>query len=455
MKEKIKEYLENNLDNIISDLKGLMQINSVCTEAVSDMPYGEGSAKALDYIRQLSDRMGLKTRTFQNYVVTADYGEPENDVALGILAHVDVVPEGDGWTYPCFDLTIDNGRAYGRGAIDDKGPAVAVLYAVKALDALGIKLKKNVRYIFGGGEEIGCNDIEYYQEQEALPDMLLTPDGEFPIVNAEKGIVQAFATKTLMPSKLIELKCIGAVNAVPAKATARITGFLMDDVLNAIGLMTYPTEFKLEQDNGDIIITSIGKAAHGSRPQLGMNALTALLGLLSELEIDEAKELCSLFAYNEYNGKSLGIDFSDEASGELTLALTVCDIEKSQAKIGLDTRFPISKTFAEVSEPITRKLEEIGYTITDTHGMEAHYVDENSEFISAVKRAYRQVFGEEAKCVCETGATYVHNTLSGVAFGPEMSGENNGMHSANESISLDRLVQLAQVYAQAIIEICG
>lgn len=455
MKEKIKEYLENNLENIVSDLKGLMQINSVCSDPLPGMPYGEGSAKALDYIRQLSEKLGLKTRTFQNYAVTADYGKEDNEIALGILAHVDVVPEGDGWTYPCFDLTIDNGRAYGRGAIDDKGPAVASLYAVKALSELGVELKKNVRYIFGGGEEIGCNDIEYYQEQEALPDMLLTPDGEFPIVNAEKGIVQVFAQKDIAPSKLKALKCLGAVNAVPAKATAKVSGFLMDDVLEAIGKMTYPTEFKLEQDGGDIVITSIGKAAHGSRPQLGMNALTALLGLLSALEIETASELCTLFAYDEYNGKSFGVNFSDEVSGELTLALTVCDIDNNHIKIGLDSRFPISKTYDDVSKPVFAKLEALGFVIYDSHGMEAHYVDENSEFISAVKRAYKEIIGEEAKCICETGATYVHNTPSGVAFGPEMSGENNGMHSANESIALDRLVLLAQVYAQAIIEICG
>lgn len=455
MKKKIEEYLNSNLDNIVSDLKGLMQINSVCSEPMPGMPYGEGSAKALEYIKQLSERLGLKTRTFQNYAVTADYGTPDKEVALGILAHVDVVPEGDGWTYPSFDLTIDNGRAYGRGAIDDKGPAVASLYAVKALNDLGIELKKNVRYIFGGGEEIGCNDIEYYQEQEALPDMLLTPDGEFPIVNAEKGIVQVFAQKDIASSKLKELKCLGAVNAVPAKATARITGFLMDDVLEAIEKMTYPTEFKLQQDNGDIVITSIGKAAHGSRPHLGMNALTALLGLLNALDIEIATELCTLFAYDEYNGKSFGVDFSDEVSGELSLALTVCDLENNHIKIGLDSRFPISKTYDDVSKPIIAKLEAIGFEIYDSHGMEAHYVDENSEFISAVKRAYKEIIGEEAKCICETGATYVHNTPSGVAFGPEMSGENNGMHSANESIALDRLVLLARVYAQAIIEICG
>ncbi len=455
MKEKIKNYLNENLGNMISDLKGLMQIDSVCSEPKRGMPYGEGSAKALDYIKTLSESIGLKTKNFQNYVVTADYGDSENEVALGILAHVDVVPQGDGWTYPCFDLTIDGDRAYGRGAIDDKGPAIASLYAIKSIDAMGVKLSKNVRYIFGGGEEIGCNDIEYYQQQEALPDMLLTPDGEFPIVNAEKGMVHIFAEKVLAPSKLRELKCIGAVNAIPAKATAKISGFLMDDVLEAIEKITYPTEFKLEQAGGEIVITSIGKAAHGSRPHLGMNALTALLGLLSVLEIEEATELCTLFNYSEYNGKSFGVDFSDEVSGELSLALTVCDIENGNAKIGIDSRFPISKKFAEVSEPICCHLNAIGYEITENDGMEAHYVDENSEFISAVKRAYKEIIGDDAKCICETGATYVHNTPYGVAFGPEMSGEDNGMHSANESIAIERLILLARVYAQAIIEICG
>lgn len=455
MIEKINKYLNDNIDNMISDLKGIMQINSVCTDPVPGMPYGEGSANALEYIKKLSEGFGLKTRNFQNYVVTADYGDSDKEVALGILAHVDVVPAGEGWTYEPFDLTVNDGRVYGRGAIDDKGPAVAVLYAVKALNDLGIELKKNVRFIFGGGEEIGCNDIEYYQEQEALPEMLLTPDGEFPIVNAEKGIVQLMFKKKIESDKLIGISCPGAVNAIPAKATATVKGFTIDHILSAIESMPYRTEFKLEQNDGCVVITSAGKSAHGSRPQNGMNALTALLRLLSELGIDDATSLCTVFAYDEYNGKSFGVNFSDEVSGEVSLALTVCNTIDGELEFGLDSRFPVSKKAADISEPVTAKLNELGYEITKTSTMEAHYVDENSDFISSVKKAYEVIVGEKAECICETGATYVHNTPCGVAFGAEMLGEDNGMHCADESIAIDRLILLARVYAQAIIEICG
>ncbi len=455
MKEQINKYLNENIDNMLDDLKGIMQIDSVCTEPIPGMPYGEGSAVALDYIKKLSEKFGLKTRNFQNYVVTADYGESEKDVALGILAHVDVVPAGEGWTYEPFDLTINDGRVYGRGAIDDKGPAVAALYAVKALSDLGIELKKNVRFIFGGGEEIGCNDIEYYQEQEALPEMLLTPDGEFPIVNAEKGIVQIFFKKKIESDKLINITCSGAVNAIPAKAVATVKGFAIDHILSAIENMPYRTEFSLEQNEGNVVITSAGKSAHGSKPQNGMNALTALLRLLSELDIEEATKLCTVFSYEEYNGKSFGVNFADDVSGEVSLALTVCNTNDGTLEFGLDSRFPVSKKASDIALPIVSKLSELGYEITKQNEMEAHYVDENSEFISSVKKAYEDIVGEKAFCICESGATYVHNTPTGIAFGAEMLGEDNGMHCADESIAIDRLVLLARVYAQAIIEICG
>lgn len=445
----ISEYIESHIDEMLQSLRGLMQVPSVAEINKDGLPFGQQSAEALRYIKKLSESFGLKTENFENYVVTADCGEGEP--VLGILAHVDVVPQGEGWTKPCFDMTRDGGLVYGRGAIDDKGPAVAALYAIKAINELNIPLSKSVRYIFGGGEELGCDDIVYYAEHAKLPQYIITPDGEFPIVNSEKGMIHAFAKKKRMPSKLIALSCRGAVNAIPAKASASVSGFAREELLGAIG----DRNISFENHDGSTVLTSVGKAAHGSRPEQGVNALTALLEVLKALGIPEAAELSELFPFRETNGKQFGVDFRDDVSGELTLALTVCEMTDTDIEIGVDCRFPISKKAEDVMSRVEPKLTSLGYEFTEKQSMEPHYVPENTPFIAALKRAYETVTGEEAVCICETGVTYAHSTEHGVAFGAQMHGEENNMHSADENISVELLKTIAKVYAQAIIELCS
>ena len=55
-----------------------------------------------------------------------------------------------------------DGKIYGRGTADDKGPAIAALYAMRAVKELGIPVKKNVRLILGTDEECGSSDIRHY-----------------------------------------------------------------------------------------------------------------------------------------------------------------------------------------------------------------------------------------------------------------------------------------------------
>lgn len=452
--KEISRYAEEHIGELLESLRGLMRIPSVAEKSDGECPFGKGSAEALGYIKQLAESFSLKTRGFSNYAVTADLGEGEPE--LGILAHVDVVAQGEGWTKPCFDLTVENGRAYGRGAIDDKGPAVAALYAVKAVAELGITLKSSVRCIFGGGEELGCEDIAYYSKCEALPEKVITPDGEFPIVNAEKGMLHLRAGASRSAGgRLVSLQSGSAVNAIPAKAVATLTNTSMDEILEAVSAAGTNAKFSLQQRGSCIEITALGKAAHGSRPNLGVNALTALLAALAKLDIAEAKELSGLFPYGQDGGEGFGLCMSDEMSGGLTFALTVCSIEGESINIGADCRFPVSGKLGEISGVVEERLRSAGFDIYENEGMEPHYVPENSSFIDSLKRAYESVTGERAECLCETGVTYAHSTEGGVAFGAEVRGEDNAMHSADESISLERLKMLVRVYAAAIIEICG
>lgn len=445
--KEISEYFDKNIDSVIASMKEIMSIDSSLSEPLEGKPFGEGSAKALQWGANFGKSLGMKVKNFDNYAISMDYGEGEP--VLGILSHLDVVPAGEGWSFLPFDCTVKDGVVYGRGAIDDKGPSVAVLYAVKCIKDLGLPLKKGFRVIFGGNEEGGCQDIEYYQEKEPFPPMVFTPDGSFPVLNCEKGMLHlTFQGEGSFDCDGIRLDKISGgtvINAVPGKTVCvcECGETLPESISDCTVKM---------RDNGFEII---GKSAHGSRPELGRNTVTALLAFLSDNGCETAKRLSNAFPHGEFNGKSAGLGFSDSVSGEMTCVLTQLGYESGKITGGIDIRFPIDKTLSEIEGIITKALEKAGMKVTSLDGMEPHYVPEDSEFVQALLRTYEKVKGEKGECIAEGGVTYVHNTPGGVAFGAEFPWENNNMHGPDEHISLETLKYNLNMYANAIMEICG
>ena len=149
LKEKVLDYK----DEVVKEIQNAVRVKSVKEAPLPGMPFGEGPAKALDHFMDLAKKLGFKAEKFDNYAMHIDMGEGEE--TLGILAHVDVVPEGDGWTYPPYSGTIADGKIFGRGTLDDKGPAIISLFAMKAIADSGIKLNKKIRMILGADEESG------------------------------------------------------------------------------------------------------------------------------------------------------------------------------------------------------------------------------------------------------------------------------------------------------------
>lgn len=456
-KSQISKYFDDHFDEILASLKEIMSIDSTFQTPKENMPFGEGSAKALKWGADFGQSLGMKVKNFDNYAVSMDF--KDGDPKLGILSHLDVVPASEGWHYPPFDCTVDGDNIYGRGAIDDKGPSVAVLYAVKCIKDLGIPIKENFRIIFGGNEEGGCQDIEYYEKQEKFPPMVFTPDGTFPILNCEKGMVHMnFSGKLNLCGKDdFEVKAVKGgtvINAIPDKAKCICRGISADELAKAFEKINTDGDIEIEDDE-EISFIITGKSAHGSRPERGENAVTALLKLLTYLGCKDAERLARLFPHGECNGKSAGLGFSDKVSGEMTCALTTLDFDGENLNGGIDVRFPIDKTLKEISDIITASLEKIDMHVTDIDGMEPHYVSEDSPLVKALLEVYRDVKGEEGECIAEGGITYVHNTEGGVAFGAEFPDEQNNMHGADEHISIKTFKYNLNMYANAIVKICG
>ncbi len=451
--DKIFFYIDSHAEEMIANLRRLVRIPSVMGETAEGAPFGEMPARALAEMLEMCSEAGLHIRNIDSYVGTADFYHANGTPDLGILCHLDVVPEGSGWSVPPFELTEKNGRLYGRGAIDDKGPAAAVLFAVKALKAVGIKPAKNFRLIFGTNEENGSADLAYYRKKEKLPEMLFTPDGSYPVINAEKGMLRVTHKLAVCP-KIISISGGKAVNAVPEYAEAVL------DITNA-DISGYTSKFEgvtIAAEHIDSItkITARGKGAHASTPENGANAVTALISAVSEISGDTAlAALSGMFPYGETDGSAAGIKCSDEISGGLTTVLSVINCSDGILEAKQDVRFPISKTSGEILTALEKKAAASGIELNADMISEPHYVPEDSVLIKKLLEVYELVTGEKGYCVAIGGGTYVHETVGGVAFGAEFPGEENNMHSADESISRESLIKNAKIFAEAICSLCG
>lgn len=462
IKSMIFSKIDGERDNMIASLSKLISYPSVQGEAAPGAPFGRPVSECLECALDICRSFGFETRNFEGYAGTATFtaGEPE----LGILAHLDVVPEGTGWTSDPYTARIADGKIFGRGAIDDKGPAVSVIYAMKALKELDLPMKRGFRLILGTNEENGSADLAYYFKKEAPPKYTFTPDGSYPLINIEKGMIRCtFSAKAAQPMNekaLMELQGGTVINAVPEAAYAVVGGLGADVINKAISELDCDAEFSLKDFCGCIRIDCKGRSAHASTPSMGKNAITALISLISALPLQDdgtkkIRSLAKLFPYGETDGASLGINLKDKESGSLTEVLSIISFEAGQLECSMDIRLPATNTVKDVTDILIPTLENAGFTIEKCGGAEPHMVSSDSEFVKTLLNVYEEVTGEKGECIAIGGGTYVHEIEGGVAFGAEFDGIDYHMHSADEFIPIDQLVLNAKMFALAIYEICN
>lgn len=412
-------------------LSELVAIPSVQGKREEGAPFGKEPARALGTMLKRCKEYGFIVENTDNYAGSADINELSPELA--VLTHLDVVPVGTGWTGNPFTLKYvpENDKLIGRGTIDDKGPAVAALFAARAIKELGLPLKKGIRLIFGTNEENGSADLAYYREKHSLPKMVFTPDGEYPLINAEKGMLRVHFSSDFFDGEISEIQAGTVINAVPQFCTVIIDG---------VGVAKEKAVYD-------------GVPAHASTPELGENAITMFLDGYSGENL-LLLNLAQLFPHGETDGKSCGLGFSDEISGKMTCVFSLLNAEKGRIKGAVDIRFPLDRKKAEISRIICDKLTEAGFEIDSCEGVEPHRTDENSEFVQTLLRVYERVTGDVGRCIAIGGGTYVHDIDGGVAFGAEFPGRNNNMHSPDEYITTEELLQNAEIMAEAMAELC-
>ncbi|MGI6151306.1 MAG: dipeptidase PepV [Christensenellales bacterium] len=462
----VESIIESEREQLVSTLVELIRVPSKRSPAVAGMPFGKDCADALALALNRAASLGFATENKENILGWVEFGQGEE--LLAILAHLDVVPEGEGWTVDPFGGEIKDGFVYGRGSQDDKGPAVSALFAMHAIKKAGIPLNKRVRLILGCDEESGSSDIRYYLEHCEIPTMCFSPDADYPLVNGEKGLLRLSLTAKFPQSEKLPrlLHAAGGerANIVAPKAYAVVEGFscseiegICKNVETRLGVSILCMDCPEPGCSGKnaVRIDVSGKAAHAASPQEGNSANTALFELLSLLPLGDSSikarlvELNRLLPHGDTRGRAAGIARKDEISGELTCNPGIFSLNSDGFEVTLDIRYPIEAKGDAILSDFQRATELLSVSLKTDNP--PHYVSPKSPLVKNLLAAYTDVTGNEAYCICIGGGTYARDFEEGVSFGCMFPGGEDRMHQADERVKIDDLVLNARIMARAIL----
>jgi succinyl-diaminopimelate desuccinylase len=412
---------------LINSIKELISIESVESAAKENMPFGQGVYNALNYFLKLAKSFGFKTNNYDNYIGEVIFGQGEE---IAILCHLDTVPAGNGWTYPPFTATEENGKIYGRGAMDDKSAAIICLYALKELKNENFKPNKCIKLIVGCDEESGWKCIEHYKKVAKMPETGFSPDADFPVIYAEKGILHFDILFNFDKNRVKSFIGGNAPNMVCDYAEAI---FDIDE--------SQLKEYNFKKENGKII--SEGKSSHGSTPQLGNNAIEPIVKYLAD------NELIDKDAYRILFDKDFELKKLNDETGFLTLSPDIVKIENNNIVFTVDIRYPSTIKLKEITD-ILDKTEKTYKILTHQPPL---FNDIESPLIKTLLKVYNDVLGVNEKPIAIGGGTYARALKHGVAFGPEFTNEVSTVHQKNEYIEINKIDLLFKIYYKAIKEL--
>ena len=451
-----KKFVDENKINIINSISDLIGFKSVSVETDNiNMPFGEECKKVLDYILSLGEKMGFRTKNVDGYCGYIEFGKGAEIV--GIIGHLDVVPalEEDGWITTPFEANIRNNKIYGRGAIDDKGPVVASLYAMKAV-AENCKINKRVRLILGLNEERNWKCIKRYKQTEEIPTIGFSPDANFPAIYAEKGIISVSITNnfSLNNYEILYIDCNGnALNVVPKYVAIKLryTG-----TSNKIKFENEKNISVEELECNVVKITSTGIASHAAHPELGKNAITILINYLSKyFENDYLKTLLNLGIFDIENPKFLNenLVIQDE-SGILTSNVAVLEYIDGKLIIKINLRVPVKTNLDEIMleyKNLANIFESI--EIKELGRQNPLLVDKNSFLVQTLVNIYNKVTNSNEEAIAIGGGTYARAFANCISYGATMPSDLDMCHQVDEFIDIDKLMLTAEIYAEAIYEL--
>ena len=420
--KELREWILYKEKPLEEDLRRLVEIPSVAQSGTGETPYGKACKDVLLEIEKIAQRLGFETENHNNRLMSIFYGKGEQEI--GIWGHLDVVPEGEGWIYPPFECTKRQGFFIGRGTQDNKGPAVAVLYAMAFLKEKGYQPPVKFRQILGCKEEQGMEDVEYYLSHFSAPDFSFVSDCSFPVCCGEKGILNLTIRSGKMPDILKDIHGGTASNAIPAMAEA-VAG---------------EEHFQAE-----------GIAGHAAFPEEGKSAFGILcrkLSAVKELKDEPGLKLVQILGSDGY-GIGAGIACQDEKSGKLTCNLGTLRLKDKRVEGQIDIRYPVSVKGDHILEKFAKFLGQYGYEIIKKKDSPPYYLPPEDLMVKCLMDTYRGVTGDtDARPYIMGGGTYARKIPRAVGFGPGLPADlsplhmpegHGNCHSADEAQSVANL----------------
>lgn len=456
----IHEFIKKNRNAIVSDVIELVNIPTVFSEdGGSGHPFGAEVDRGLKWILQRAEDFGMKTRNFDGYAGEITIGD--GPFMIGVLAHEDVVPAGEGWDTDPFDAVVKNGKIYGRGSGDDKGPLISSLYAMKYLmDEGRIPEGVSLRMIVGTNEEESWGGINYYTAHvDRLPDYSIVPDGYFPLIYCEKGLVDFDIKTSLFDDEAADIEVSGLYggsgrNVVPGKAGCTLV-CRAGNVLEIAAKLNDFAGVRAECDGDRILVTVQGKSTHAMSPEKGINAISRLMYGLGELactlSIGDFVERYNRYIAMDYNGDKFGCGFEDQLSGKTTFNIGTLYCEGGQIVLQANLRYPASMEKEEVVSAIKKTCSQADFIYVEKEYLPPVYTEPDSDFVIKLMEVYRKVTGdEENEAFAIGGATYARAIPNAVAFGPLFPYEEELAHEANEFLAVDSLEKMTWIFAEGL-----
>ena len=487
-RELLRKKIDENKEEMFIFLKDLIAIRSVAGDAVKVkakeagdkktevLPFGEGVHKAFGFMLEKARKEGFETENVENYGGHIEFGgyiydgsgemtgtSPE---VMGIVCHLDTVPEGEGWKYDPFGCERDGDRIYGRGTIDDKGPAVAVFFAMKALKECGLIPEKKVRLILGLDEETKWEGMEHYLSEFQAPDFGFTPDSEFPLIYGEKGIINfdiasKFSKTDNKGLALRSFKGGQAVNMVAENARVIINSGKPErygEIKEEAAAFRNEKEavIKTKVIGKSLEITTGGVSAHGSKPELGVNAISVMMDFLGQFDFTNEDINDFIDFYNrhigyEINGGSLGCGFSDEPSGKLTVNVGKIEMDTRAVRLSMNVRYPVTQSDKKVYEGIAPVIERYDLGIIKKLHHEPLYRSLDDPMVKTLLAVYREHTGDtESAPKVIGGGTYARAMDNCIAFGASFPGQRDIAHQKDEFINASDMIKMTNIFADAI-----
>ncbi len=451
MNEQVNRLIDSYREEFIGMLQRWIRTPSVKGEAEDGAPFGRDVRRMLDTAMEDAGKLGFTARDFGGYACDITLGDAPEKIA--VLGHLDVVPVGDGWTKPPFDGLIENGRIYGRGSNDDKGPSLAALFAMKAVREAGIPMKKGIRLILGCDEESGWEDMEYYGAHEQIPDVGFSPDACFPLINTEKGMIvlelRAPAAETGL--RILEMATGDRINVIPGECRALVEGGAeLAEKVRAYAERT-GLPYTAEVTERGVQLTATGIPGHSAYPEGKRNAIGMMLLLLRELGAEGPIPVLAEAVGMEHDGKSLGCACRDEVSKELTCNMGILRLQVGGWFGTLDFRCPVTADQERLKEAAAAHLP--GFAVETETQKPPHHVPADSELVKSLLAAYEEETGLKGEPMSTGGGTYAKVLKQGVAFGALFPDEEDLAHQADEYETIDRLMLAMKIYANALIRL--